>query len=433
MEIRLSSLTVNTASLLADMDAYAAAMAHAKVTPGHAHCLCTSPPRKLVIRSYRERLFLAVWPYDGHNHHYACPYHRDQEEAGSGSVGTMPAVKETPEGFEIATDFQLERVSADRPEGLQDAQSVEGEGTQASRPSRTRMGLLGVIHHLWKESGLNTWGANWTRDWWRVTQALLPVIEQGKLGRKPMTECMYLVPELHPARMQAIEAAWGHFKADLAPGGTTTRLGVILGEAMLMERSRFGFRMTLRHFPPYLYFSEDLRSKLATSFAKAYHRIGSKDGQRVVALCLVELTANGNLTVTDAALMATSKFFIPIDSSYEATLADILVEKKRSFIKPLSVRTGESTLPDFILTDTRPEVVLEVFGINTVEYIDRKIVKKEIYKTQGIPVWTWEPLMSPIPPVLPRASAGSNQSRAAGSSGRATSSQNATMRPGNHQ
>jgi hypothetical protein len=151
-----------------------------------------------------------------------------------------------------------------------------------------------------------------------------------------------------------------------------------------------------------LYFSDELRNKMATSYSKGYHRIGGQDGQRVIALCLVELTVNGNLSVTDAALMATSNHFIPVDSSYEAFLADMLVEKKRSFIKPLSVRSGENTLPDFILTDCKPEYVLEVFGLNTVDYIARKIAKKEIYKSQGKPVWCWEPEVCKKPPALPR-------------------------------
>lgn len=410
MEIRLSGTTVNTSAVLGNIDAFASHLAQAKVAPGHALCLCTAPPRKLVIRAVRTRLFLAVWPHDGHNHHYACPFYREEEDAASVSIGALPAVKETADGFEIATDFQLERIrSQPGATSLVEHESVQEAISKGQRPSRTRMGLLGIVQHLWKESNLNTWGSNWRRDWWRVTQALLPVIEQGKLGRREMRECLYLVPELNSGRQRAIEAAWARFKDSLMPSDCATPLGVILGEAMRIEQSRFGYRLTLRHFSPFLYMTEDLRNKLATSFPKGYHRIGNRDQQRVIAICLVELTANGNISVTDAALMPTSRHFIPIDSSYEATLADLLVEKKRSFIKPLSVRTGESTLPDFILTDTRPEYVLEVFGMNTHEYIERKIAKKAIYKAEGKPVWSWEPEITHTPPPLPSASEGKHR------------------------
>lgn len=401
MEIRIFNRTVNTSVLLGNLDAYATQLAQAKVVPGHALCLCTTPHRKLVIRAVNKRLFLAVWPHDGHNHHYACTFHRDEEEASNTTIGALPAVKETKDGFEIATDFQLTRIKRDEA-GLSKVQDENLVITpHGQRPTRTRMGLLGVLYHLWKESGLNTWGINWKRDWWRVTQALLPVIEHGKVAGKAMTDCLYLVPEQHYDRKKAIDAAWESFKSALRPDISTSKMGLVLGEAVMLEITRYGFRMSMRHFAPFLYISNDLRNKLATSYPKAYHRFRSKQSQRVVALCLVELSEKGNVTVIDAALMQTSNHYIPVDSSHEALMADFLVHKNRSFIKPLSVRPGESTLPDFILTDTVPEYVLEVFGMNTPEYLERKINKKLIYKAEGKPVWFWEALLTPIPPELP--------------------------------
>lgn len=401
MEISLPGLTLNTSTVLGNIDAYVVSLARAKAAPGHALCLCTSPSRKLVIRAVKTRLFLAVWPHDGHNHHYACPFHRDEEGASCASLTVLPAVLESSEGFEIATDFPLERVvkfgvSLAIQEPINAAELVG-----CTRPARTRMGLLGVIHHLWKESSLNTWASNWKRDWWRVTQALLPVIEQGKLAGRSMTECLYLVPELNPRRRTAIDRAWQQFKTSLVPNNGPSRFGLVLGEAMLMEVSKFGFRLSMRHFPPFLYFSDELRSKLAIAYPKAYHRIGNREMQHVIALCLVEISQNGNVSVVDAALMPTSKEFIPIDSSFEATLAELMVDQKRSFIKPLSARMGESVLPDFILTDTRPVYVLEVFGLNTVDYIERKIAKKALFRAEGKPVWSWEPNVTPKPPLLP--------------------------------
>jgi hypothetical protein len=402
MEICVSALTVNTSAVLGNIDAYAKDLALAKAAPGHALCLCTAPPRKLVIRAVGKRLFLAVWPHDGHKHHYACPFYRDEEVSSIDPSASLPAIKETSQGFEIATDFQLFRILADlgvaAPESTSSSLTATPTG---SRLARARMGLLGVVHHLWKESSLNTWGANWKRDWWRVTQALLPVIEHGKLDNRPMTDCIYLVPERNPKRIPAIERAWDNFRLTLIARDGAARLGVILGEATLMEKSQFGYKLSLLHFPPFLYFSEALRAKLATSYPKAYHRIGSRDRCSVIAICLVELTAKGNLLVTDAALMPTSLSYIPIDSGYEAALADLLVSQNRSFIKPISVRAGESLLPDFILTDTKPEYVLEVFGMNTLEYTERKISKMAQYRAEGKPVWSWEPILSHTPPKLP--------------------------------
>jgi hypothetical protein len=266
------------------------------------------------------------------------------------------------------------------------------------------MGLLGIVYYLWKESRLNQWGSRWRRDWWRVTQALLPVLEQGAIGDQRMTECIYLVPEANRDRLHAIQMAWTGFASRLTPGTVGTRFGLVLGEALAIQKSKFGYQLSLKHFPPFLYMTEELRGKLATSFPKAYHRIGCKTGDLVISICLVEMSHKGFLNVIDAALMATSAQYIPIDSSYEAVLAHQLVAQRRSFIKPLTIKMGESTLPDFILTDTAPQFVLEVFGMSTQAYIERKAQKLEIYKNEGRPVWSWDAERYPslIPP-LPAA------------------------------
>ena len=398
MEILVSRYKVDCSTALAKIDSLADHLVKAKGELGHAMCLCTMPARKLIIRSVRNRHFLTVWPHDGHRHHYACPFHRDEEEQLSTGGKSEPAVRELPEGFQIAVDFPLGKVGRTAP--LPDS-NPGVPNSQAQAVSRTRMGLLGIVHYLWKESRLNQWGSRWTRNWWRVTQALLPVLEQGMLGDQRLTECLYLVPEANRERLNAIQSAWHGFAARLKPGSEGRRFGVILGEAHAIQNSKFGYQLGLKHFDPFLYMTQELRGKLATSYPKAYHRIGGKSGDRVVSICLVELSRSGYLNVIDAALMATSAQYIPIDSSHEAVLAHQLVAEKRSFIKPLTIRAGESALPDFILTDTAPQFVLEVFGMSTQAYIERKAQKMAIYKKEGTPVWSWDAERQPmqIPPL----------------------------------
>lgn len=402
MEIQVAGHKHDCASALENIDSLASQLVRAKATPGHALCLCTAPSRKLVIRTVGKRHFLAVWPHDGHNHHYACPFHRDEEPAGSDGSGTEPAVKETSEGFDIATDFPLERVVG--PERAPETDNKPMHPIPGvHRVKRTRMGLLGILHHMWVEARLNQWGALWKRDWWRVTQALLPVMEQGSLGRRAMTDWLYLVPEFRPTRREAIESAWMGFRNRLGPneqdGGV--RLGLLLGEAKAFEPSAFGYRLTVRHFASPLFMQADLREKLATAYPRAYHRTGEEDGQRVICLCLIELTAKGNLNVIDAALMASSAQYIPVDSSYEAHLAQKLYEEKRSFTKPLKLSHNDSTLPDFVLADTNPPYVLEVFGMTNSAYLERKAEKLEHYRKEGKPVWSWNADREKHPPRLP--------------------------------
>jgi len=406
MDILILSHRHDCSDALANIDALITHLTKCKATLGHAICLCTAPPRKLQIRAMKTgRLTLAVWPMDGHLHHYACPFHRDEEaSAGGDGTNTDPAIRQTEAGFDIAPDFQLRRVVANDGPKEPDLARPRPFTAGTLRPNRTKMGFLGILHHLWIEAYLNVWSGFQGRDWWRVTQALLPVLEQGSLGNRPMTQWLYL-PEFNMKRKEAIEGAWLAYRSRLGvdDSHSSVRMGLILGEAKAFEPSRYGYRLDLRHFPSPLYVSTELREKLGISFLRAFHRIGSEDIYRVICLCLVEQTASGNLTVIDAALMLTSSQYIPVDSSHEAVLAEKLVAEKRRFTKPLKVAHGDTALPDFVLTDTNPGFVLEVFGMNTSQYLERKAEKLENYRREGKPVWSWTVDREKHPPRLPPA------------------------------
>ena len=104
--------------------------------------------------------------------------------------------------------------------------------------------------------------------------------------------------------------------------------------------------------------------------------------------------------------MATSPHYIPVDSSHEAVLAQKLVEENRCFAKPLKLLQTDSMLPDFVLTDTNPAFVLEVFGMSSSEYFERKAQKLEQYRAAEKPVWSWNVDSEKHPPRLPPPSFG---------------------------
>lgn len=401
MDIQVAGHRIDCAAALNDVDAIAAHLVKAKAAPGHALCLCTAPARKLVIRTVGTRHFLAVWPHDGHLHHYACLFHRNEGARTEGGVAVNPAILETGDGFDIAADFALARKQ--HIEGAEPAaRSLPSSLPTSTRPTRARMGLLGILQHLWQEAQLNRWGSGWKRDWWRVTNQLLPVLEQGTVARRPMVECVYLVPEFKEVRRQLIDGAWGSFRRRLERGGSDeVTMGIVVGEAKAFERSPHGFKLSLRHLRDPLFMSGALRDKLSVSYSRAFNQIGNDETIRVVCIALVELSKMNYVTVIDAALMATSRQYIPVDSSYEARLAHKLVDEDRSFSKPLKLEGDSQTLPDFILSDTWPPFVLEVFGMTTSDYLERKAQKLDLYRTEGKPVWSWNADKEPHPPRLP--------------------------------
>lgn len=93
--------------------------------------------------------------------------------------------------------------------------------------------------------------------------------------------------------------------------------------------------------------------------------------------------------------MAVSYNCIPLDSMHEKTLTDFLIKEKRTFIKPMRYdQTSElKLLPDFILLDTSPKCLVEVYGMTTPDYLNRKAEKKRIYEEiedSTLLNWNWD-------------------------------------------
>ena len=96
--------------------------------------------------------------------------------------------------------------------------------------------------------------------------------------------------------------------------------------------------------------------------------------------------------------------FVPVDSSFERIVAELLVKQGRSFTKQLRYDAGtEQVLPDFILTDTAKEVPLEVFGRDDADYLKRQEEKAAYYNAQygRAGWWSWDALASSSPSDVP--------------------------------
>lgn len=97
-----------------------------------------------------------------------------------------------------------------------------------------------------------------------------------------------------------------------------------------------------------------------------------------------------------------SKDFIPVESSYECLVADKLVSGSRSFRKPLRYDRSSIDRPDFVLLDTTPPTDMEIFGMNTQDYLERKKAKRERNREHGF--WCWDVINNPNIPDFPKSS-----------------------------
>ena len=372
---------------------HSASFERARKTPGHGLCLCIPGGRRLQVKKRDGLYHLAVWPLDGQGHHSRCFFYRTPDDLTGASGYTAEALHEREDGsLDIRADIPLKVRTEDRNPAGDPAQRSAGSGQK-----RASMAMLGLLHAYWERARLNQWHPGWNRNWSRCRWELGNI--EGRLNGEDIREAMYVVPAFDAEQKDKIEAGFERFRDRLAAPGPYRARGVVIGEAKALTQSEYGYRLNLRHQAQTYYANRALIAKVSDSYRHVMAQM-SNFNARVIALLVVELSKKGFLTVVDISLMLTSRNYIPVESSFELAMADALTSAKRSFIKPLRYDGMEDEFPDFRLTDTAPETIVEVYGMMGVpEYERRKAEKQASYRAKRIPVIEWD-TRSPIPSVL---------------------------------
>lgn len=386
--IQLSRQRVSLDEIEAEPARFGTLFSRARAETGHALCLCVPGGRKLQIRRRDGVFHVAVWPLDGEAHHAHCRFHKPPADMTGRSAYTAGAIEERADGcLDIRSRVSLKVRTEDRnPSTERDA----GGGGQ----SRASAGLLGVMHALWERTRLNQWQPHWVRNWTRCRWALRSI--DGSINGQRMSEAVYVVPTYEEARRDAIEAEFERFRKRLTTAGLYRLRGMVLGEVRRLQESQYGFRIDLRNQRLPYFVSHQLIARAQRSYRHVFAQLESPRA-RVVVLLVIEVSKQGYLTITDMAAMLTTRNYIPAESSYELEMADALTAASRAFIKPLRYDGHAEEFPDFRLTDTIPESVVEVFGMSgNAEYDRRKAEKQARYRAKGTTVIEWE-TRGPLP------------------------------------
>ena len=257
------------------------------------------------------------------------------------------------------------------------------------------MKLLGLLHYLWDAAELNQWrpGFNGKRRpslaYWLVHKAADDIwIGNVKLAHQLLLPAFGAdTREAERNRDRTASALSGKRRMlVIAPLAAWNQ-----GREPQMEQQ---MKIAGFHGMPIVYMQEGLWASTMRRFANAMS--AWRNGTGAVAIAQIELRQGKHgiyATAIDVAIMAVTAQFIPVESSYERVVADMLVAQQRSFSKPLRFDASSAqVLPDFLLTDTPKEVPMEVFGRSDTEYLKRKAAKKVYYDdkfgAQGW--WYWD-------------------------------------------
>jgi len=253
------------------------------------------------------------------------------------------------------------------------------------------MTLLGLLHLVWTQAGLNLWHPAW-RD-----------------SRKPLTVASRIRSAASRIRTSKLQLDEILVTASFRKGGLKEKGEAAISRAKdgslrlvcIAPLQQYKAKWTGKSVPmesalalPMVTMSDAVWNQTSRRFAREI--AAWEAGASIVAVgqfAMVGTPERSRWEWQEVALMRVTERGIPVDSSYEDTMESKLASEDRAFEKPLRFDADEAeVLPDFILLDTDPETVIEVFGMNTPEYATRRDAKLAYYQANQskVALWIWD-------------------------------------------
>lgn len=374
-----------------------------------ATCLCQSiSPQKLSIRKRGQKYHLARFPHTAHLHKSTCELYIEPDSL-SGRQGYEEGVvqKDLDGATRLKFEFDLYLTDATNKAPLLWSTHYQA---RSSTPGKS-VTLLGLMHEIWDQAGFNRWHPHMAgkRPYSVVYKYCQSAIANITGAGRALSDILYMPQPFQAARLRELLHERDTFYKKFTRKGASTLRFIAMGEVKSIEEHEAGWKLTLRHdLRPY-YLSEEIKNDTARRFQRELNATimsESPDDSRLIAIMLVHPTRNLHATVMGISLMRVTDTYIPVDSQYEKLLADHLIGLYRVFKKPLRFDASKmDVFPDFLLLDTDPITVIEVFGFQgSGEYEARKLKKIHFYRQTPYGFWCWEPQQYSDPlPVLPTA------------------------------
>ena len=408
----------------------------------HPTCLCTAQPQRLVMREVRSRLYLAVWPNEGGQHHLDCPFHREASEHDSPTSSPTPEPRRParpsigrlqPDGswlLDLDLDLGLTRQHP-TPIGVTSANGVSTGMAAASRsrshlaaapsssspalpvsaasaasagsPSREQparpSGLKQLLRWLWDNNGPFRHRPGATATWPRLRHGVLTsvgsLIHQGvELG-----DLFYCPPPYRPELRQVLIDEWAAYVATLTHRHCR---GLVFCEIKSVRKTKYGYSLAIRHLPAEVFVSPEVMATFTRGhpvISELLHRPELPENVRIVALAVIETTKRHNQRILEMAALMTSPQLIACSNLAEIDLADRLASEGRAFVKGVGADSA-----DFVLTDTDPPTAMIITLGTSVSSLRR--IQSAIANVQnaGDRVWTWNVAAGAAMPTVPAAS-----------------------------
>ncbi|WP_313065163.1 DUF1173 family protein [Achromobacter animicus] len=379
---------------------------------GKADVRCTCPgdgEKRLSIhsRANSDRFHLARFPETGAEHSEDCVYYGvDPNMSGLGSY-RRGVVQELDDGaVKIKLKVGLQQRAAVAPQDSENSGPAETKvATPRPRSGQASMTLLGLLHFLWTQAAINTWapGMEGKRNLGVVHHYLMRAAMATYAGRVRLSQNLVIATPSGSGQQA------GQNKAKSLDAITQRRRLVVVAPLAQHEEGMDGssvLPIAGFHGIPHLMLDDGIWASIERRFMRELD--AWRAGNPVMAVAQTDppksSAGNTRAQVVDVSLMQITRDWIPVDSGYEALIAEKLVAEKRRFEKPLRFDAGEDAVfPDFWLRDRPVPLPLEVWGLSTPDYQARKKEKAAHYdETYGAGGWwSWNAAVGDLVPDLP--------------------------------
>jgi Protein of unknown function (DUF1173) len=378
-------------------------------------CLCRGQARALpmVVAEMGRLLFLKRMPNSGQDHHPACESYGGNERRGPKHGDRRNSLQKLDSGLvDVHLDVPLSTVVG---AGCGDGKAEGVHLPKTGGPGRGEVSLLGMLHLVWERSGLNAWVADAGQVKRRLSFVYNKVaqeVQELAISGKPASE-RWFVPDANldgealARKREAMDMMYMRLQAQEHQGRRPVLM--VAGEVRSIFQSTYGYGLRLKGLPDDrpIWLTKGAMERLQRSWPSVAQWIGRREEEplstgKAFLMAGVQASRDGNFNWIYGAWMDLSDDYIPVDSRYERTVAEALVRQVRSFYKPLRYDQSAKTHPDFVLTDAIPgDVVMEVYGMQTPEYLARKREKTRIYREEGRMTWEWNASQGDPLPAFP--------------------------------
>ncbi len=368
---------------------------HQKLRP---ECLCQQPAPPMYIAHVGEHYIVKRMPNSGLHHAPDCDsFETPVELSGLGDVDGSAIQRLDDNRIALRFDFALSR------NGAQVQAGEPSEKTSAVSPGK-RLTLRATLHYLWEEARLNRWfpAMAGKRNWFVIQKHLMLAAEAKEAKRSPLQKLLY-VPELFESERKA-EIRQRRL-ARLAPIAQSSgkQLMLLIAEVNRIERGRFGYVLTAKHLPDFTFsMSEQLNKSYEKIFEKVLGLWNYVQDSHLLAIATFAMMPAGTPEIQEISTMLTTANWIPVESSYENELVELLTEQKRSFVKTLRYNLSpKEPLAAAMLTDVQPDGCALYISLDQLERDGpTPATLEELMASSPCPSWLWEPAFG-VPSDLP--------------------------------